>query len=71
MKSLTGTELKNLDSKKREAADWFCNLRDEICTVFEDESWKLVDGQLADSRANHGNAMAVVGRNEPHEWSCF
>ena len=36
MKSTTASQIEpSMTQKKREAADWFCDLRDQICTVFE------------------------------------
>ena len=45
--SITASQTEpSLIQKKREAGDWFRNLRDEICTVFEgiENSGKLADG---------------------------
>ena len=36
MKSTSASQIEpSMTQKKREAADWFCDLRDQICTVFE------------------------------------
>ena len=46
--SLTANQTEtSLSQKKREAGDWFRNLRDEICTVFEEleDSGKPADGE--------------------------
>ena len=53
----------SMTQKKREAENWFCDLRDQICTVFEgieNEETKLMV-QLAGLCVNHGSVMAVVG----------
>ena len=46
--SLTASQTEpSLSHKKREAVDWFRNLRDEICTVFEalEDSGNRADGE--------------------------
>ena len=63
MKSITASQIEpSMTQKKREAASWFCELCDQICTVFEgiENDGSEAGGSAGRLYVNHGSVMAVV-----------
>ena len=51
---------KNLDSKKKEASDWFRSLRDDFCKTFEDLDSNKFTRKLWDHKGSGGGEMSIM-----------